>query len=237
MESMERKKILVVEVDRPTFMKFANPLKRFSFEVDRFPRASSAVELLEKVPFDWIICKYPTYHLKFAEFLTRLKGKDSASRNAKFVVIAESKYRSVAVDLLENEVDLVLSAEDPQEEVERLICHILGVPPRIAVRVMVKLRVRLESGTTQVIAQTENISKTGMKVATTRILPIGSKVNFTFTLPGSIEPIRGIAEVVRHTSPSRGETEGMGMRFINFEGQGEETLAKFLEYREKLLGR
>ena len=78
------------------------------------------------------------------------------------------------------------------------------------------------------IAQTEDISTSGMLILTPKRFAIGTSAVFNLTLSDDSPPIIGLAEVTRHTEPGIDQHEGMGFRFVSFEDDGEERLRRHL---------
>ena len=67
------------------------------------------------------------------------------------------------------------------------------------------------------IAQIQDISASGMFVATPKIHPVGREASFEFILPGDPSPFCGLAEISRHAKPDVDTARGMGFRFISFD--------------------
>ena len=67
-----------------------------------------------------------------------------------------------------------------------------------------------------------------MLVATPKHHPLGSVARFEFLLNGQPRPFCGHAEVVRHASYQTDGREGMGFRFLDFEGSGQQDLESLL---------
>jgi hypothetical protein len=68
-----------------------------------------------------------------------------------------------------------------------------------------------------------NVSSSGMFVASTKLLEIGTAIAFEFKLDDGVVALRGSAEVVRR------ELRGMGLRFVNLDQTGEDLLARLIE--------
>jgi hypothetical protein len=112
----------------------------------------------------------------------------------------------------------------------RVICALLGVAPRAELRVLVKLELELlDAGNQRIVAQTEDISISGMLVASPRLAPVGSRAAFAITLPGDPDPILGEAEVARHTDPGADRVKGMGLKFMSFRNNGKERMQRYLD--------
>lgn len=222
----ESKRLLVVEVGPELFARVAPVLKRGTFDVDRFPGASGALELLAALPFDALVLGYPMSEVPIGDFLTKVR--DGASAKASIVVLTSQTQRGEATQLMDRGVDLVVTPEDALEETERVMCALFGVAPRAALRVLVKLDLTLERGRDLFVAQTENISTSGMFVATHRRYPVGTDTRFELALPGEQPPVRGYAQVARHSE--RGDRhQGMGLRYERFQSEGDlERLCDYL---------
>lgn len=84
--------------------------------------------------------------------------------------------------------------------------------------------------------QSDNLSVSGAFLASTFFLPLGTELEVRFRLSDGKEDITARAEVVREErqdSAGRGRS-GMGIRFLEFEGQSEVALARvFLAPRLK----
>lgn len=221
----ESKRLLVVEVGPDLFERVAPVLKRGTFDVDRFPGARGALELLSALPFDALVLGYPMVEVPFPEFLRGVKSGTSAK--ASIVVLTSRTQSGEATQFLDHGVHLVVTPEDALEETERVMCALFGVAPRAALRVLVKLDLTLEKGRDLFVAQTENLSTSGMFVATHRRYPIGTDTRFELSLPGEQPPVRGTARVARHSD--RGDRhQGMGLRFEDF--QTETDLERLCDY-------
>ncbi len=149
------------------------------------------------------------------DFLSAVRSGSSSA--ASVAVLTTAEHRARAEGLLGGDVDLVLAAEKAPQETQRLLCALLDVSPRAAMRVLVRLDVRLDGAQSdKFLAQTEDISTSGMLVVTPKRYPVGSRARFALTLPIDPQPIQGEAEVTRHTDPASDRVRGMGFRFMAF---------------------
>ena len=79
----------------------------------------------------------------------------------------------------------------------------------------VPMKVRYDSVLDFVDSQSMNISRTGMFIVTDTPAPLGSTVEFEFSLSDGFVLLKGLAEVVRVASG--GIVEGMGVRFLDLD--------------------
>ena len=99
-----------------------------------------------------------------------------------------------------------------------------GMPPpnpedlRTGVRAPLRLRVDYERMNSFFADYTKNISKGGTFIKTPRPLPVGTRCQFSFTLPALSEPLVLEGEVTWQLSTdaarARNEDPGMGIRFL-----------------------
>ncbi len=221
--------MLVVGVDDRGYEKLRAGLARYPLEVERIPRAASALELAAEIAFHLLILSHPLAEPPTEEFLAAVRRPDGASRAAIIVLLAAPAERRGAERLLAQGVRAVLGSELEAPLLHRAVLEALGVPPRVDLRLLVRLEARLEDGQSAVFCQTENLSRSGMLVRSERRYPLGTAVAFELALSGGDRGVRGQAEVVRHTDLEREALRGLGLRFSSFDGDGRRRLAVFLE--------
>lgn len=219
--SERNRNLLLIGVDSETFAKVAPMLKRATVEVDRFPRGRTSLDLLSVVSFDALIVRYPLPDMDVEDFLAEVRTPGALTRSTPLLLLTgddlteEARQRFVGKGA-NRVVPLSVDAEDLQDAVSGL----LEVAPRVGARVMARLEVQLEEGKTLAMCQTENVSATGMLIRTYVGYPVGTKLTFELPLPTDPRPVKGEAEVVRHTLLDREQVSGVGVRFTSFEGDG-----------------
>jgi len=82
----------------------------------------------------------------------------------------------------------------------------------------------------------ENMSVGGIFIATHQLKPVGSRLEFSVTLPGREQPIKGSGEVrwVRVYSETSNVPPGMGIRFDKLDPDSQRGIEEFLAQREPL---
>jgi uncharacterized protein (TIGR02266 family) len=227
-----KKNILTVEIDTDTFDLIAPPLLRKLFEVDRIPSAAGGLELVSMVPFSAIVLRHPLQGMDTDDFLAAVKQAQSASRDARVALLTTAGDDASADEYLDRGVDLLVSLHDEPKEREQLLCALLGIQPRRDARVLVKLEVILtDLQSDRFVAQTKDVSSSGMFVITRKKHPVGSIARFEFNLAGDPAPVRGNAEVSRHSAPGD-RNQGMGLRFLTFDEDGGPRLKRFIEAKK-----
>lgn len=225
----KRQNVLVVEVDSERFDKIAPLLQRKHFDVDRFPGARGALELVTVVPFRALIVGYPLRDVPFETFFRAVRGEGSASRQAPIALLARTTHFEEANAYLQRRIQLVISDQEEPAQVEQKLSTFLGILSRTEVRILVKLNVTMtDNRQERFMAQTKDISASGMFVSTNRKYPKGSKAVFEFVLESDSKPFSGLAEVVR-CSEQGDRIQGMGLRFMQFRKNTQDNLKRALD--------
>ena len=223
-----RRSVLVVNVDQDLYAKIAPLLDRTDFEVDRFPRARAALDLVARVPVDVLLLGYPPPDVPTQHFLDAIRAEASPCRQSPLLLLAHRAQLVEAERFVGHGANRVVAVEESPERLQSEVSKLLAVAPRSALRLMVRMVVRIGDGSALELAQTENLSETGMLVRTSDVYPLGSRLAFEFHLGGTHLPIRGEGEVARVTTPGREQIRGIGIRFVAFERDGLARLQRYL---------
>lgn len=227
-----RRNILVIGVDSATYAKVAPVLERVDFEVDRFPSAASALELVERIPFMVLLVGFPLPDMPVQELLDAVRRPGSPCRRSPLLLVTQPGEVEQASTHLGRGANRVVSLAESEERLQAVVSELLQVAPRSAVRTMLRVEVRLGDDRTLLLCQTENLSATGMLIRTERRFPVGTELSFELVLGGDARPIRGKAEVVRHTLLGRDPASGMGLRIDQFDGDGERRYRDYVDHSE-----
>lgn len=122
----------------------------------------------------------------------------------------------------------VINGNRPPAEVESALSPYLRKSPRPHARVMVKVAVELGAGKILRIAQTVNVSRSGLLIRTQEQFPTGATLDLKLELPGDRDAIEAKAEVVRTADPDIESVRGIGARFVWFRGADEERFEDFM---------
>ena len=153
--------------------------------------------------------------------------KDLQSAMPLTVVVAPSEELLGLEPLRDLGVRLV-DFSQPAGELESALLSFLCKARRLHARVMVNIAVELGSGKILRIAQTVNVSRSGLLIRTRERFPAGSTLHVKMELPGNRDPIEARAEVVRVTDPEVEDVHGIGARFVWFRGGDEQRFDEFV---------
>ena len=226
--SNAHRKILAVGFTSDEFHKWAPLLKRSSFELDRFHDPAGALELLGPVPFHMLMVRYPLPNMSMDEFLAKIRHPLTRSRKSSLVILADHKHIDEAQNFVLKGANRVIELEPTATHIENVVADLLHIAPRRSARFMARIQARLDGTPRSVLGVIRNTSATGLLMETDQMLRQGTEVAFELTIPGGRFPVRGRAEVVRHTTLEKERVRGLGMRILSFSGTSGEEYNAFI---------
>jgi DNA-binding NarL/FixJ family response regulator len=219
---------LLVSADHGRFTRFVPVLQRAGLEVQRVLRGSAALKVAETVGFDLLLIVAPLEDMLLRDFIRAVRAPSSPSREVGVVVLCEGQDLDTARTLLSTGVNRVLPLDSDDQVLIDTVTVLLNVAPRRRLHAVLKADLALGQRRRLVMHQTENLSLTGALVRGEPPYPVGTRFNFEIVFPGVSAPIRGTAEVVRHTNLSREQVKGFGATFVSFAGDGRQSLESAL---------
>ena len=203
-------------------------LARHHFDVDRFPSASGALELISQVPFEMLLVRYPLPDMPMDAFLQQVRREGGPCCRSSLLVLTTGGLELEARRFIGQGANRTINLEASGTEIQESVSSVLHVAPRKAARFMARMEIRIGDSKDMVICQTENLSASGMLVRTQERYDLGTRIEFEFQLPEDPRPVRGMAEVMRHTKPGRDSVGGIGMRFVSFAGDSQHRFELYL---------
>ncbi len=223
----EQISLLAAAISDQQFAKLGCSLPNSNILMDRAATGSITREMIRWFPFDIIVASYPFADEPIPLFLMALRDPSCPSRNAALMHITPAAMVEEARTVVGGGPNRVLLDSAPLEEIRSTIHQLLSVTPRMALRVLVRVSLKKERRKGPLLWQSENISTTGMLLRGAQP-PVGTLIGFEFTVPGNDRPIRGTAEVARHTVRGRDHIVGVAVRFTDFAAGSKLQLETFL---------
>jgi len=224
---MARPLVLTVGARGGLLSKIEPVLERSNLTVHHVPLGKTALQIVQSRRPRLLIVALPLLDMRLDVFLKSLADKRPASSGPSIALLAD-EHLLPELELNLDEQHRFLSAHLKPEELQRGILELIGDTPRVAPRLMLRLEVQLGAGKLLRMCQTDNISESGMLVRCQDPIAVGSEVRLAVSLPKSTEPVQAKAEVVRQTDPNLESGQGLGLKFIEFEGQGKKALVEYL---------
>lgn len=221
-------RLLMVGAHAPVLERVVPLLQRAEIVADDLDDAALALARIAAHPYDLIIAHHPLSGTALLYLIQAVRTRGSPCRLAGLIVIADPEHEAEALELVGRGINRVIQRDAPFEQLLAAISELLAVAPRINLRASVDLRLRLHDDRSQVRLSTHDVSASGMLVRGGREFPVGSQLHFELVLPESARLIRGHALVVRHSSAAREGIEGIALRIVAFESDGETRLRDFL---------
>ncbi len=220
--------VLLAGIGRGPFEALAPVLDRRHLKIEHVLVPEEAVALAVAKPFDLVIFDSEPERFTLAELVEKLRTSDSASHAGSLMVVAEPESAQEARGLIGRGVNRVVTLDMNEEIIDQHVADLLDIAPRAAVRVTARLTTVFDNGKIEVVGPTANVSVTGMLLQTGTTLEIGQIVAFEFLANRGDDMVSGEARVVRHAVAERGGVDGIGVRFLKFNGDGRERIEAVL---------
>jgi hypothetical protein len=219
-------KVLLAGIGRGPFEALAPVLDRQNLDVVRVATPEEAIEYASNQPVDLVVFDGEPNEMRLEEIVPMFRAETSNSARSFLLVMAERGRDKDARALVGRGINRVMHLDEPQERIEEQVVDLLGVVPRAAARFAIRLFTTLDDGDEVVFGRTENVSLSGMLVQTPTIIAPGQQVTYELLCDERVEAVKGDAEIVRRAV--RDGVEGIGVRFLDFEGEGRERLDAIL---------
>ncbi|MEM1206438.1 MAG: PilZ domain-containing protein [Acidobacteriota bacterium] len=228
MQRPKTRNVLAIGVSPAEFRQLLPFLDRQSFDVDRFPSAAGALELVTRVGFEMLLVRYPLPDMELTHFLGRVRSPDSPCLRAPLLLLTNGEGAEGVDEFIGRGANKSINLEASEARIQETISSVLDVAPRKAARFLARLEIKIGDAADRILCQTENLSSTGMLIRTDRRYELGTEIEFEFELPDDPRDVRGVAEVVRHTKAGRDDVGGVGLRFLSFSGDSQRRFLTFL---------
>lgn len=222
---MEKQKIVAVGGDGKLLEQLEDLFNESAVDVQVVDDPRRALSLIATFPLELVLVEHPLPDGSLPGFVAEISER--ATGDPKIVVLADEDALAGLLDAVGDRWP-VIGYGDPRTFRSRVAAH-LRQWPRRPHRLMVRIEVKVGAAGGSRLAQTENISESGVLIRTKDKAPIGSKVDLEFSFPEEPGPIRVSGEVVRHAKGQDQQVEGMGITFTQLTMEAAEKLTEYLE--------
>lgn len=220
-----QKHVLTVALDKDASGRIEPILRRRELVVERATLGAEACSRCAARRFDLVLVRYPLPDIMMRTLVDELRAGGSPSRDAPLLILTIPDMQVEAKLQVEGGPFRVLSQRERPEMLHEAVAQLLALAPRRAPRIVTRLRLDLAEGIDEREARVVNVSASGMLVDGAGLVPVATRCSFEFSLDRESRPIRGRADVVRHTRPGREKVRGFAVAFNDFEGEGAQQLA------------
>lgn len=226
-----KRRILTIGLSVEEFDLVAPCLDPGNFDVDRFPSAHGALELIACHAVEVLLVRHPLPGMDLEPFLRAVRDPGSPSRRSPLLLLTPRRQLADAEGWVGRGANRVVAIDGDAQALQATVTDLLDVAPRKPCNFIAQLRIRTGHDDDWILCRTCNGSASGVLLETDRRVPPGTRVEFEFTLPSFDRPIVGRGEVTRHTLEGRDPVAGMGMRFLSFAGDSGRSFQEFLNGR------
>jgi hypothetical protein len=162
--------------------------------------------------------------LSWAADAVKALRRDSATRAISMAILAPDEFSPVELALLEAGANGVLRLP-ADDEWDKRLARLLQVATRKQARVPIHLQVEATFGESgePFVADTVDISETGMLIESALRLEVAQELDFAFQLPSQSGLVSGRARVARQAKGNR-----FGLEFTSLSGEALEVLRAFV---------
>lgn len=219
--------ILAVIRDRGFYQQIEAFMARSDLKVTRVDSGSESLPLASHHLYDLIVTQHPLPDLTIHDFFASIRQMDSASAKSPALVLTRLDQVDELDPYLDGALVQACCVDAPGQSLHRTMADLLGVAPRVATRLFLGVKVRLDE--TERVFQTINLSESGALVHAERPLEIGFETAFSLESPWDPVTIGGTARVVRHTHGGRESESGFALCFLSLDAGGRASLANLVE--------
>ncbi len=229
----QHRKVLLIIHAPEVFETVKSLLRGMPVEADRIRNGSGAVTLARKARYDVILAEYPLPDLQLDDLLRHLRRPNSPLKATPLVLLSTSSETELVNDRPATDLVQLISLDQSPTQLQQAVSGVLGVALRSATRLLVQLQLELHGKPLARVCQCKNVSDSGLLLHTSRLLPIGTELPLSFSLPQDPREITAVARVVRHTQLSKEGLAGMGMAFVRMDSEMRERLREYLTQEQQ----
>ena len=222
------KKVLVVDNVKSILEREKSLLNRDSFLVFSATSGEEAIQIHKKEKVDIIILDLEMPGMPGDEVCKAIRTDDELK---KVSIIMATLYSGAEEDERCRLAGANSCIKKPinKEELAAKMADLLGVPARQAIRILVKVKVEGKVGSDFFIANTVDVSVTGLLFECDHELGAGDTVEASFFLPGNGGYNRVIAKSqLMRSVPSDGPLKRYGVKFTEFKEGTPEQISEFI---------
>ena len=225
------RKVLTVGLEEGFLRRLEPMLVDAGFDVDVLIRMDAALAIAGVVAIDILVVGYPIAGGTLQKCVSTIRETGSPCRRSAVLVVARPADLPEVSGFDDGGYLRCLATDIDEQTMRAEVDRLTRFAPRLSVRIPIRIEAHLGSEKALVLSQTENVSACGMLVKVWRRLNEETELDFELMIPGERLPVRGRGEVVRHTSDWAGNVHGAGIRFVRFEGEGQEVLRYYLRWK------
>ncbi len=224
--------VLVIVASPSTYDLIHPFLSRSDLRVTKTSSGPEGLRICRTEPADLVVAQHPLSGFSRRDFFDDYYRPEPDLKAPPLLVLTrENRLDEIRVFIENRQARACCMDTAEDENFHQALYELVGVSARCNGRLLVTAEVELGESSIERVFQTANISRSGVLLKSRRLLELGEIVPFTVQIPAAVSAIRAIGEVVRHADPEIEGIHGIGLRIIDFEGQGQSRLDRYVESR------
>jgi len=222
------KKVLVVDNVKSILEREKSLLNRDSFLVYSATSGEEAIQVHRKEKVDIIIMDLDMPDMPGDEVCRAIRSDDDLKKVS--IILATLVGGEGDAELCRNAgANTCIKKPINRDELAEKMASLLGIPARQAIRILVKVKVEGKVGSEFFIANTVDVSVTGLLFECDHQLESGDMVEASFFLPGNGGYNRVVVKSqLMRSVPSDGPLKRYGVRFTEFREGTPEQIGEFI---------
>ena len=216
---------LLVSADSSRAEHLVPILVQSGLEVHQVAHLTQAEQMVRSRRFRLVVLVAPVPSV--GRLLQTVRGRGSSCRNAGVILVGSSQELA-RVERLQVRPNHTVRFDRLRVEGRLRVNDLLNVAPRAGVQAWIRLRWRLAGASQRDLAETANLSTTGMLIRGCGLIPVGTEVDFELVSAADEPPVVGRAEVVRHAARGPMAVTAMALRILRLEDDGRARLARLV---------
>ncbi len=222
--------VLLVGLSPEAHDSIAPALHEEAYSVHTVDGSPFVLDLIRGTSFELMVIAHPIEGLTIEEVVDAARCAGSMCTAVRLLVITEPEHLEQAAQWIDHGVNRIVTLDWPRARIWQALADLLSDSPRVPLTATIRLKLPPELARDAILLQTSDVSETGAFLTGFRTLPLGTRFQFVFTLPGMDGAISGSAEVVRRTQAGSEGIEGFGVRYLSLSDESRQTLAGFIEH-------
>lgn len=225
------KKILLVDNVKTILEREKTMLNRKDFMVYTATSGEEALEMHTRENMDAIIIDQHMPGISGLEVCKKIRNNDEL-RHVSLIIALLSVDEDAVNRCISAGANACLKKPLIKDELLDTLARFLDVPRRQSIRIIVRIKIDAKVGSDFFIANTVDVSSTGLLFECDRDLAVGDNVEASFFLPGKdgFKQIVTRCEIMRAVPAGNGSGQlRYGVKFVDFEKGVEQDIAAFVK--------
>jgi len=226
------KKILLVDNVKSILDRQKSLLNRDVFQVSIAESAQEAIDLHKKEQFDLILMDMNMPGMDGAQACRAIRS-DPSMKKVSILMATLTDTKEEVQKAMDSGANGHIKKPLKKEDLDQKVAALLNIPTRQSIRILVRIKLDAKIGGDFFIANTVDVSSTGLLFECDHDLKSGDSVETSFFLPSpeGFKRVVAQSEVMRVAPGANSTAKRYGVRFVDFKEGNNDFINRFV--REK----